>query len=216
MTDLPSVETLPPSLARIAGIAGVEAALRIAEAEGGRYMALPPEDRLDKDHWLAKLIGLKPAGKLCRLFVSDGSEVVSIRIERADRSTRTSDWGAPLPGILQIIASLAGTDAALKVGAKRRGTRLYLPDPARLHQGHWLVELLGYPAALRICRVLARDGRDVPQGEAGRQARLKPGAHPLDEHLIAGLSLSVSAHLAGFDRSTARRRRVYLRAKGAL
>lgn len=58
MDAFPTKEMLPPGLARIARVVGVDAALRIAEAEGGRYCTLPEADQVDDDHWLAALIGL--------------------------------------------------------------------------------------------------------------------------------------------------------------
>lgn len=217
MDQILSIEALPPSLARIAGIVGVEAALRISEIDGGRYTAIPIVERIDGDHWLAKLIGLKPALKLSRALTGEGFRAVSLPIERPDRRTEPDDWVQPLPPVLEDIASIAGTDAALKFAGKRSGTRFRFPTAVRLRAEHWLVQLLGFPDALRLCRELAHEENDIPQGPASeRVARRRPGGHPLDQYLMAGQSLSASARKAGVDRSTARRRKVYLRGKGAL
>lgn len=217
MNALPTKEMLPPNLARIARVIGVDAALRLAEAEGGRFCTFPEADQLREDHWLAALIGLRPARKLCEALADENGEIVSLRIERADGAKAADDWLAPLPPFLSRIAALVGNDAALTIMHERGGARIHLPTPERLHGEHWLAKMIGYPAALLLVREFGSGHQDVPAGlKSEMTSRRKPGAHPLDEFLLAGFSISQSALRAGFDRSTARRRRVYLRAKGAL
>ncbi|MFZ5749077.1 MAG: hypothetical protein ACOY45_15640 [Pseudomonadota bacterium] len=46
---------LPGVLAEIAAIAGVDAALAIAEARGGTQIYIPPAP--DADHWMSRLVG---------------------------------------------------------------------------------------------------------------------------------------------------------------
>ncbi|MFZ5747163.1 MAG: helix-turn-helix domain-containing protein [Pseudomonadota bacterium] len=50
-----SIVPLPGVLAEIAAVAGVDAALAIAEARGGTQIYIPPAP--DADHWLARLVG---------------------------------------------------------------------------------------------------------------------------------------------------------------
>lgn len=217
MTALPTKEMLPPNLARIARVIGVDAALRLAAAEGGRFCTFPEADQVGEDHWLAALIGLRSARKLCDALADEDGEIVSLRIERADGAKAEDDWFEPLPPFLSRIAGLVGNDAALKVMQERGGERIYLPTPERLHGEHWLAKLIGYPAALQLVREFGHGPQDIPAGlKTEMTSRRKPGAHPLDEFLLAGFSISQSALRAGFDRSTARRRRVYLRGQGVL
>lgn len=219
MTNLQPIGPLAPNLARIARVVGVDAALRVSAFEGGRYLALPDAELLDADHWLVKLIGLglKPAQKLCDALGDPDAEATSIKIERADGSTHRDDWLEPMPPILERIASLIGNEGATKIAVARGGGRLYLPLPDHLHQDNWLVRLIGQEPALRLCREIGAGLQDIPPWvNSERTSRRRPGKHPLDDHLLSGKSISQSAILAGFDRSTARRRRVYLRGKGLL
>lgn len=66
---------LPELLAEIADVAGLEAALAIAEAKGGQRVYLPPYPKAD--HWLVATVGLDAAQKICehfRLLDPDGRE----------------------------------------------------------------------------------------------------------------------------------------------
>ena len=54
---------LPGILAEIADVAGVEAALAIAEARGGTQIYVPPNPSVN--HWLCQLIGPEKAQKVC-------------------------------------------------------------------------------------------------------------------------------------------------------
>ncbi len=65
-----------------------------------------------------------------------------------------------LPGLLAVIADIAGKDVALEIARSRGGTRVTIP--ARAEPGHWLTSLVGMDVADRICRGLATinaDGR---------------------------------------------------------
>lgn len=64
------------------------------------------------------------------------------------------------PGLLAVIADIAGKDVALEIARARGGTRVTIP--ARAEPGHWLSGLVGMEVADRICRGLATinaDGR---------------------------------------------------------
>ena len=59
---------LPPLLNEIAEVAGVVAALAIAEARGGTRVHFPA--RAPDGHWLVALVGREAADKLCAHFRS--------------------------------------------------------------------------------------------------------------------------------------------------
>ncbi len=54
---------LPPQLADIAGVIGLEAALRIAKLKGGARCYIPA--RAGEDHWLTSIVGRETANRLC-------------------------------------------------------------------------------------------------------------------------------------------------------
>ncbi|MCO5082632.1 MAG: helix-turn-helix domain-containing protein [Rhizobiaceae bacterium] len=58
--------SLPGVLREIADVAGVEAAWALARAHGGTTVYIPRD--VDEKHWLAQLIGLEPARRLCVHF----------------------------------------------------------------------------------------------------------------------------------------------------
>ena len=61
---------------------------------------------------------------------------------------RSADYSY-LPEILAQIAEAAGLDAALKLAAARGGQTVYIPSHAAQH--HWLTDVVGLPAAIKIC-----------------------------------------------------------------
>lgn len=65
-----SFDGLPELLAEIADVAGLEAALALAEAKGGQRIYLPPYPK--KNHWLVETIGQEAADKICAHFRSVG------------------------------------------------------------------------------------------------------------------------------------------------
>lgn len=69
------LEDLPPVLAEIAEIVGVDDALCIAKSVGGTAVYIPAQVN-DEAHWLAALIGLENANLLCRHYrVGNASEI---------------------------------------------------------------------------------------------------------------------------------------------
>lgn len=60
---------LPPLLNEIADVAGVVAAVAIAEARGGTRVHFPA--RAPDGHWLVELVGREAADKLCAHFQID-------------------------------------------------------------------------------------------------------------------------------------------------
>ena len=71
---------LPAVLAEIADAAGVEAAWTIARAHGGTSVYFPRDAQ--PGHWLAELVGLEAARKICRQF-SVGNTGVNVLIPLA-------------------------------------------------------------------------------------------------------------------------------------
>lgn len=57
---------LPGLLAEIAEVAGLDAALKVAEARGGSRTHFPA--RAPDGHWLVELVGREAANKLCAHF----------------------------------------------------------------------------------------------------------------------------------------------------
>lgn len=61
-----SYSWLPQTLDEIAQIAGVEAALSLADARGGSRISIP--SRVKTDHWLIKTVGKEAADKICEFY----------------------------------------------------------------------------------------------------------------------------------------------------
>ncbi|WP_372502376.1 hypothetical protein P7L66_13185 [Tistrella mobilis] len=81
-----------------------------------------------------------------------------------------------LPGILSIVARIAGVDAALRLAEAHGGTRLYVPRDVR--PGHELARVLGVQAARLVCySELGGDTHPVPSAapliRATRARRLR-------------------------------------------
>jgi hypothetical protein len=68
-------DDLPGLLGEIAEVAGLAAALAIAERVGGTRVTIPA--RADDDHWLVKTVGREAADRICnhlRILSPDGRE----------------------------------------------------------------------------------------------------------------------------------------------
>lgn len=61
---------LPALLAEIADVAGLDAALAIAEARGGTEVYIPPS--APDDHWLTETAGAAAAEAICAHFAGNG------------------------------------------------------------------------------------------------------------------------------------------------
>lgn len=59
---------LPALLAEIAEVAGLDAALSVAQAKGGQHVVIPT--RLAADHWLVVAVGREKAEVISRHFTS--------------------------------------------------------------------------------------------------------------------------------------------------
>lgn len=73
MTSPDSYSWLPETYRNIADAAGLEAALKIGDAYGGRRIHIPRPARLTEGHWLRELIGDEAALALCRW--ADGTQI---------------------------------------------------------------------------------------------------------------------------------------------
>jgi hypothetical protein len=73
MVERNPFEGLPALLAEIAEVAGLEAALAIAEARGGSRTVFPA--RAPDGHWMVELIGREATDKLCAHFRSGGGGI---------------------------------------------------------------------------------------------------------------------------------------------
>ena len=76
-----AVATVPAQLREIAKVAGTDAALAILRAKGGTEVWIP--HHADPGHWLAQLVGLDMAERICAFYRTtnaDGRTVGSVRI----------------------------------------------------------------------------------------------------------------------------------------
>lgn len=70
---------LPPLLAEIAEVAGLDAALALAEARGGSRITIPAYPR--PDHWFAQTVGAEAAAKISKHFrVGNSGAVVELPV----------------------------------------------------------------------------------------------------------------------------------------
>ena len=112
-----------------------------------------------------------------------------------------------LPGILNDIAEIAGTDAAYAVAQSHGGTRVSIPP--RAEEDHWLSKLLGLEVADAICRGLATldaEGRlrgvqneVIPRGPA---SLLKAARRRAQDALDRGASAREAARISGLHERT--------------
>jgi hypothetical protein len=64
-----------------------------------------------------------------------------------------------LPGILQEIADLVGEGNAIALASRHGGTRVYFPTSEKLHEAHWLWQLMPFDDARKLCDHFSVDGR---------------------------------------------------------
>ena len=87
---------LPPTIARIAELIGLQAALRLVEKFGGTRIYIP-EELPTPDHVLAKTIGYGEANALCAAFARDWLSVPRctdrLRAQRDNQIRQEYDGG---------------------------------------------------------------------------------------------------------------------------
>ena len=84
-----SYDWLPPLLAEIAEVAGLDAALALASARGGSRITIPARPR--PDHWFAEAVGMEAAQLIADHFrVGNSGAVVELPVgpSGAQASTR--------------------------------------------------------------------------------------------------------------------------------
>lgn len=115
-----------------------------------------------------------------------------------------------LPGVLAEIASVIGAGAALAIAARAGGTRTYLP--ARVNDGHWLVETVGREAADKLCAHFAIDHRrgqriDIPLFGGSYKQLQRLINERLDKLEAEGASSQQIARTTGITQRTVHRHR---------
>jgi hypothetical protein len=76
-----------------------------------------------------------------------------------------------LPGVLKEIADAAGEPAAVLIAAAHGGSRVYIP--AKVTDGHWLVECIGRDKADRVCAHFGGGKQiDIPMAGYGTYPQL--------------------------------------------
>ncbi|GJD93387.1 hypothetical protein [Methylobacterium iners] len=96
MTSTVSSLRLPPVLRDIADVAGVAAALKLAQAKGGTRIYVPR--KISEGHWLAELLGMEAASAVRKLYAGENIAVplgLSGALQNARRIAREAlDKGA--------------------------------------------------------------------------------------------------------------------------
>ena len=101
---------LPGVLAEIAEIAGRDAALKLALAQGGNSIHVPQPEHIQLGHPLCEAMGLTPARKVARQFAGE-----SLYIPMARRALAKHLCGQGVP-----VAEVAG-----KLGISKSAVRRY-------------------------------------------------------------------------------------------
>lgn len=115
----------------------------------------------------------------------------------------TRGRNSALPGVLREIADAAGVEAAWALARAHGGTTVYITvAPIK---DHWLVELVGWKAAEKICDLFPGHRVLIPL------ARLSQQQDRLVRSLEAGLSATQAAEAAGMHERTAFRARKRLK-----
>lgn len=125
-----------------------------------------------------------------------------------------------LSGVLKEIAQVAGEPAAVLIAARVGGARVYIP--AKVSDGHWLVECVGREKAERLCRHFAVDGRgqriDVPLGGGGAYPQLRRAiakrVHDLDRGNVS--ARKIAGEVGVTTRTVHRHRRAHRGGQGSL
>jgi hypothetical protein len=105
---------LPKVIAEIARVAGADAAWALVREKGGTSIYVPPQ--VEADHWLALLIGIEAAQKLCLYYRDPTADQTflgrRIAIPLASSSQKSAAWLQVLDGGLSLAetARLMGVD----------------------------------------------------------------------------------------------------------
>lgn len=119
-----------------------------------------------------------------------------------------------LPRVIADIAACAGIDAARALAAEKGGQEVYIPGD--VSDDHWLAQLVGLPAAKKICafyRAGNRDGRHVGRRLLIPMANVK-STELLVRAIEAGDKNNRIAAMTGKHERTVRRMRSKLKSTG--
>ncbi|MBB4302333.1 Mor family transcriptional regulator [Rhodobium orientis] len=114
-----------------------------------------------------------------------------------------------LPALLAEFAEEIGLEGALKIAEARGGQQVYLPSS--VSDDHWLSELVGRPAAEKLCRrYCARGGINlvIPLGPAGHRSKAR---RRLFKALAEGKSVSETVRASGVHERTVYRAKARLK-----
>lgn len=110
---------LPAILAEIAAVAGVEAALKLAEQYGGTRRVIPA--RLSPDHWLIQCVGREAALAIVERFVTRPPDGRPYGVEIVIPLGPTGSAAAVRRRLQQALdAGMTARDAALAAGVHER------------------------------------------------------------------------------------------------
>jgi hypothetical protein len=134
-------EELPGLLAEIAEVAGLDAALMLAERVGGTRVSIPA--RATPDHWLVELVGRKAADAICdqfRTLSAEGREAGArhVVIPRGPAGCLTK---ARRRLAEELIAGTSAREAARRAGLSERAAfrmRARMRDEENSPQGRLL------------------------------------------------------------------------------
>ncbi|SFZ85984.1 Homeodomain-like domain-containing protein [Devosia enhydra] len=108
MSDRPP--PLPPVLAEIAAVAGVDAAWALARAKGGTTVFLPR--RAGHRHWLTEIVGQEAADKICRHYRTNHQSRLTIPLAAA--AMKSERWTEALRSDMSL------TETARAMGVHER------------------------------------------------------------------------------------------------
>ena len=108
----------------------------------------------------------------------------------------------PLNPDLDEIAEVAGIAAALAILDARGGTKVYIPQPAKIDDSHWLVAIVGHKAAMAVADRFGGCSVEIPLLGGGTRGR---SWRALRKALDEGHDLATAARMAGVCQRTARR-----------
>ena len=103
----------PELLREIAEVAGVEAAITLADRRGGNRVYFPRPDTLGPHHWLVDCVGATPARLLCEHFYGIELELPIGSLSKAERHARVQ---------LEEVPHIRRGEVAVRPGAGVAGT----------------------------------------------------------------------------------------------
>jgi len=128
MTDAAHAD-LPEILREIAALAGLDAALKVAEAVGGTRVYVPR--RPGADHWLTRAVGADAAARIAE-HLTTGQTGLHIEFPRGPQGSYNRERRARTRLLTDLAAQgLQPTEIARRAGITRRGAQMF---KARLGQ----------------------------------------------------------------------------------